>query len=267
MLLEGDLVRVQTRGSGPGLVILHGGGVSSREYRKLAGAMSHRFTTHLYDRRGRPDAAPLTGEETLETDVADLAAVLEHTAATRVFGHSGGAFVALQAALTLPIQQLAVYDPDVAIEGTNPPSGYLDAFQRALDAGDTVTAMLILGRNANPDELSARLPAPLQRLTLKGLLRTPVGRRIAELLPTMGPEIGRIIANEAPAATYAGIQAHTLLVTGAGSSRYFARTCDALASAIPHARRVIISRARHNAPNIAPKRFIEPHIDFFASDR
>lgn len=34
---DGATVSVQTRGSGPGLVILHGGGVSSLEYRELAG--------------------------------------------------------------------------------------------------------------------------------------------------------------------------------------------------------------------------------------
>lgn len=261
---DGAALQVHTRGEGPGVVLLHGSGVSARDYERLAAALSGRLSVHRYDRRGRPGTPVLTGGETVATDVADLAAVLDHTGATRVFAHSAGAFVALQAARELPLSHVAVYDPAVAVAGTDMPRDYLDDLLRALEAGDTVTAMTIIGRNANPDELQARLPAPLQRLALAALLRTPVGRRMADLLPTIGPELDRILSSDAPAAAYAGIRADTLLLTGAGSSRYFAQTCDALAAVLPRARHVVIPRARHNAANLAPRRLVEPLLRFFA---
>ena len=102
---------VRSIGDGPGVVILHGGGVAEREYHRLAQALSDRFSVHLYNRRGRSDSAPLDGTETVATDIGDLAAVLEHTGARSIFGHSGGGFVALQAGLRLPLERIAVYDP------------------------------------------------------------------------------------------------------------------------------------------------------------
>src|SRR3982751_4224316 len=107
---DGASIPVQTTGTGPGIVILHGGGVATRDYQRLAAALADRFTVHLYNRRGRPDTAPLTGTETVETDLVDLGAVLEHTGARSVFGHSGGGFVALRAGLSLPLERIAVYD-------------------------------------------------------------------------------------------------------------------------------------------------------------
>jgi pimeloyl-ACP methyl ester carboxylesterase len=124
---------------------------------------------------------------------------------------------------------------------------------------------MIIGNEANPDELAARLPAPVQRLGIAIFARTPIGRRMIELLPTAGPEIERILANDCPADTYARIKSETLLATGAKSSRYFAQTCDALAAVLPNSQRVTIPRATHNTANIAPRRLSNPLLSFFAS--
>ena len=45
-------------GSGPGVVVVHGGGVTASIYRRLAERLSSRLTVHLYNRRGRADAPP-----------------------------------------------------------------------------------------------------------------------------------------------------------------------------------------------------------------
>ncbi|WP_144124260.1 alpha/beta fold hydrolase [Catellatospora sichuanensis] len=96
-------ITVHTTGTGPGIVVLHGGGVPQQHYHRLAEALEHRFTVHLYHRRGLPDAAPLDGTETVATDLADLSAVLKHTGSRSVLGHGSGGFLALRAALSLPL--------------------------------------------------------------------------------------------------------------------------------------------------------------------
>src|SRR5258706_16107655 len=113
---RGTAIPVHTQGTGPGLVVVHGGGVGLHEYRRLARALSDRFTVHLYNRRGRPGAAPMDASTyTVDTDIDDLADVLDHTGARNVFGHSGGGFVALRAGLRLPLERIAVYDPGLSI--------------------------------------------------------------------------------------------------------------------------------------------------------
>ena len=56
---DGAAVHVHSLGTGPGVVLLHGGGIAGREYHRLARALAVRCTVHLYDRRGRAGSAAL----------------------------------------------------------------------------------------------------------------------------------------------------------------------------------------------------------------
>jgi pimeloyl-ACP methyl ester carboxylesterase len=259
----GNSIVVRSLGTGPGIVILHGGGVSERDYHRLARALSGRFTVHLYNRRGRPDSAPLDGTETVSTDIGDLAAVLEHTGARNIFGHSGGGFVALRAGLSLPLERIAVYDPGLSILG-RPSSAFLDAFEEAVQAGDYARALTVMSRAVYPDGLAAKLPFGVAQAISRAFLRTPIGRSLAELLPTTPPEVRRIQAHDGPATDYAGITAEVLLTAGARSPRYFTENCRAVADAIPRGRALVIARASHNSANIARAGFVRPFATFFA---
>ena len=256
-------VPVHSRGDGPGLVILHGGGVGLREYERLAAALSDRFTVHLYNRRGRPGAAPLDRGYSIATDLEDLAAVLNHTGAGNLLGHSGGGFVALRAGLSLPLTRIAVYDPGLAISG-RPSYAFLDAFTVAIEQGDYPRALSEMARGVYPDGAATKLPVGLQMLASRLFLRTSVGRRMADLLPTVPPEVREIAAHDGPASDYAGITAEVLLAAGARSPRYFAENCTALAQAIPRGRAVVLARMSHNAANVAGRDFVEHFGDFFA---
>jgi pimeloyl-ACP methyl ester carboxylesterase len=260
---DGASVVVRSIGQGPGVVILHGGGLAERDYHRLAATLADRFSVHLYNRRGRIDSRPLDGTETVQTDVDDLAAVLDGTGARSVFGHSGGAFVALQAGLSLPLDRIAVYDPGLSILG-RPSFEFFDAFDKAVQQGDYARAMTIMGRAVSPDDAAAKLPFSLALFFGRGFMRTPVGRRFAELMPTIPPEIKRIHDHDGPASDYAGITADVLLTAGSGSPRYFAENCRAVANAVPRGQAIVIPRASHNAANIARKGFVEPFANFFA---
>jgi pimeloyl-ACP methyl ester carboxylesterase len=257
-------VPIRSVGNGPGLVILHGAAVGLRDYERLAAAFADRFTVHLYNRRGRPDAAPLDRRTySIATDLADLAAVLQHTGAGNVFGHSGGGFVALRAGLSLPVSRIAVYDPGVAVSG-RPSYAFLAAFSAAIDGGDYSRALSEMTRGVYPDGPAAKLPPAVQRFASRLFLRTSVGQRMADLLPTVPPEVGEIAASDGPASDYAGITAEVLLTSGARSPRYFAENCAALAEAIPRGRALVLPQMSHNAANVAAPDFVAPFRDFFA---
>lgn len=261
---DGAPVLVRSTGTGPGVVVLHGGGVGQREYQRLAAALAPRCTVHLYDRRGRPGSVPLDGTETLATDLADLAAVLAHTGARRLLGHSGGGFLALQAGLVLPLDRIAVYDPGLHVDG-QPSFAFLEPFEEAVRRGQHARAMTVMARAVHPQELGARLPYPLAELMTRAFLRTSVGRRFVELLPTVPPEVRRIVEHGGPASDYAGIGAEVLLVAGGRSADYFAAHCAALADAVPRARVVVLPGASHNAANVARPAFVQPFADFLAA--
>lgn len=259
----GATIVLRSIGEGPGVVILHGGGVAERDYHRLAQALSNHFSVHLYNRRGRSDSAPLDGTETVATDIGDLAAVLEYTGARSVFGHSGGGFVALQAGLRLPLDRIAVYDPGLSIDG-RPSFAFFDAFSKAVRDGDDARAMTVMARGVYPDDPASKLPFGVGLQITKAFLHTPVGRRLADLLPTTPPEIRRIHDHDGPASQYAGITADVLLAAGSGSPKYFTENCQAVADAIPRGRAIVIPRSSHNAANVARDRFVQPFARFFA---
>lgn len=261
---DGTRIDVATLGSGPGVVILHGAGITVGQYKRLAVRLSREFTVHAYNRRGRPGNAALTGTETAATDIQDLAAVLKATGSTRVFGHSGGGFVALQAGLHLPVTHIGVYDPAVAVAGCDFPRNFLPTFEDALANGDEVRALTVMGADINREQ-AARLPESVQVAMVRAYLRTPIGRGMAELLPTVAPELHRILDAEGPASDYSGVTAKVLLARGAKSAAYFGPICEALAAAIPNSEQVVIAGAHHNTANIAPEPFVKRFAHFFSS--
>lgn len=262
---RGITIPLQSSGSGPGLVILHGGAVGMIEYARLARALADRFTVHLYNRRGRPGAVPLDpATYSVDSDLDDLAAVLEHTGARMVFGHSGGGFVALRAGVKgLPLDRIAVYDPGLAVAG-RPSYAFVDPFAAAITAGDLPRAMAIMSGAVYPDTAAAKLPLGVQLAVGRLFLRTSIGRRMADLLPTAPPEVREIARHDGPPTDYAGITAEVLLAAGARSPGYFAENCRAVAAAIPHGRAVVLPGASHNAANVAGPAFVELLADFFA---
>lgn len=262
--VDGDVLRVRSQGAGPGLVLLHGGGVVSRDYDRLARALATSMRVHVYDRRGRPGSAPLHPDHSIETDVGDLESVLAATGAARLFGHSGGAFIALQAALRLPLESVAVYDPGLGVDGLVPVD-FVPAMAAAVQAGDHVEALLVMAKGSGTAGAMAHLPLPVQRALVGAFLRTPPGRRLDELLPTVPTEVREIAAHAGPASDYAGIQIPVLLAAGARSADHFAAVCHALAAVMPKATALVMPRMSHNAANIARPAFVRPFAEFFHS--
>ena len=127
---DGAILRVTSVGSGPGVVIVHGGGVTASLYRRLAERLSGRRTVHLYNRRGRADAPPRREPYEIADDVADLGVILRGTGAGSVIGHSSGGYIALVAAQRLAIERLVLYDAAVSIDGGFP-TGWLPAARAA----------------------------------------------------------------------------------------------------------------------------------------
>ena len=261
---DGATVALHSTGSGPGIVVVHGGGVTIDLYRRLAAALADRFTVHLYNRRGRADAPPRSEPYTFDQDIDDLAAVLEHTGAENVLGHSSGGFIALEAAQRLPIARLALYDAAIPVDGMFP-AGWLDPAREAAAAGDTARAMALTSAGINTQLAAARLPLGVQIAICRLFLRTPIGRGMGELLAMTLDESQLIRLQDGPAERWSGVTAEVLLACGGSGPRYYARINEALARALPHARTVEVPRSGHDAVNRAPSRVVELLAAFFAA--
>ncbi|MFC5745100.1 alpha/beta fold hydrolase [Actinomadura rugatobispora] len=259
---DGADITVRSTGSGPGIVVVHGGGVTIDDYRRLASALADRFTVHLYNRRGRADAPPASQPHTIEQDIDDLAAVMEHTRTGNVIGHSSGGFIALKAALRLPIDRLALYDAAISIDGSFP-AHWMEAAKEASRDGDTARALAIVSSGINPQMAASKLPLRIQVAVIRAFMRTRIGRTMGELLPLTLDEGDQILRHDGPAEQWAGITAAMLLVCGANSAPYYAESNEALARVLPQARTLRLPRSGHDGLNRARPKLIDPLAAFF----
>lgn len=262
---DGAGIVLHSTGSGPDLVVVHGGGVTIHEYRRLAARLADRFTVHLYNRRGRADAAPRREPYTVEQEIEDLGAVLAHTGARRAIGHSYGAFVVLRAALRLPLDRIAVYDAPLRLAGHGLPTAFLDPAEEAIRAGNTARALAIVGAAVNPQSPASKLPLVVRTAICRAFLRTEVGRTMGSLVGMTLAESRQIQAYEGPAEEYAGITAEALLISGTRAAPYFTEINDRLAAVLPRAQTLRVPGSPHNGIAAAPPNLTTPLTAFFTT--
>src|SRR5437879_5452830 len=109
---DGTRIAVECAGSGPSLVVVHGGTGDHTRWKPLFPLFESRFTICAMDRRGH-GASGDAPDYALQREAEDVAAVI-NSRPDKVFllGHSYGAVCALEAAfLTHRISKLVLYEP------------------------------------------------------------------------------------------------------------------------------------------------------------
>jgi pimeloyl-ACP methyl ester carboxylesterase len=257
-------------GSGPAVILLHGGMQASQHLMGLAVALSGEFTVYVPDRRGRGLSGPHGDDYGLAREVEDVQALVRVTGASRIFGLSAGALVALGTALVTPVlDRVAVYVPPLSVDGSVP-MDWVPRFDREIAAGKSAAALATTLKGLGVEPVFGRIPrfvlAPLMPMVLRAQREVPEGDvPIAELVPTQQFEV-RLIREMADTVNdYSAVESQVLLLDGAKSPSYFAVPLDALSAVLPHARRVTFSDLGHSGPDDdgAPRRVAETLRDFF----
>jgi pimeloyl-ACP methyl ester carboxylesterase len=247
---DGTPIAISRLGVGPGLVVLHGTLRAAKHYAGLAAALAGTVTVYVVDRRGRGASGPQGDHYGIDAECADLAAVLAHTGARTVFGHSFGGLVGLEGALRgLPIDRLAVYEPAVSIDG-GITDDWIPELEHATADGrvaEAVSALLTGLDLAGPlTQAPPRLRTVLARAGLRGELLADA----TALLATVAAEVRVAAALDSSGARYAGVRADTLLMSGERGPAYLREARDVLHAAIPASQVVTVPKAGHGAPDL-----------------
>jgi pimeloyl-ACP methyl ester carboxylesterase len=153
--VNGTTLHVEVRGSGPALLIIHGGGEDAEVWRAVAERLED-FTVVTYDRRGTlrsgRDDWPGGGSAQHADDAAALLRALQLDEVT-VFGSSSAGILALQLALRHPtlVRRALVFEPGLfrQLPGGAPiPASVHHAIDGHLAArpGDWVGALAVFRR-------------------------------------------------------------------------------------------------------------------------
>ncbi|SNY47152.1 alpha/beta fold hydrolase [Paractinoplanes atraurantiacus] len=276
---DGTRLTVRREGTGDPIVLLHGSGGGLHSWDPLVAQLAGSYELWIPARRGyAPSDAPPT-RKSFKDEVADVTAVLTAVGRpTHLVGASYGAILALHTAAALAQHAptpaaphpAAVSDAARAAVSAAPPAlRSLTVFEPPMFAsGPGIAPLLDRYRDCFERDDHAGMFAVLNEVT-------QVPRRIAAAFgpPSRNPaaEIGWLhdleaLADNDPHFT-ADLTVPTLILQGADTWDPMPAGIDALAAALPHARRISWPGQSHFAPSLAPELMATALSDFFADQR
>ena len=247
---DGTKIGYRKLGNGSGLLIVHGSMSSGYNHIDLAEKLSKKFTVYLIDRRGRGLSEPYKDKDTLNSEIADIASVLQKTNTSYVVGISVGGLMALQAASELPIKKLAIYEPLIYREKETPVQ-MMQQINACLDKRDNAGAMATAMQQAQlGSTFMNRLPYSIMRFLSKGMLNwSPKGEYVPmkELVPALRYEGAAIIEKSGRQSSFARITADVLLLNGSKSSEFLKDATMSVMEVLPHAKHVVLPGLDHSS--------------------
>jgi pimeloyl-ACP methyl ester carboxylesterase len=251
---DGTTIGYRRFGRGPALILLHGSVSSGAHHVELARLLSDTFTVFVPDRRGRGLSGPnRTGDE-LRQELEDVAALLEASGATFLWGLSSGACIALHAARTMPsIEKVAIFEPPLLPDRARA-AAILRQFDDEMARGKLEAAMITAMRGAEMGPAFFRalpkwLTARLVGMGMKQEAKQPTGEypTMRELAPTLHYDFAVVTESSGRLDDYRSIRAEVLLLGGSKSPAFLKRALADLARVLPGAKRVELEGLDHAA--------------------
>jgi pimeloyl-ACP methyl ester carboxylesterase len=253
---DGSSIGFESVGSGPPMVLVHGGTADSHRWDPVADLLAKRFTVHILDRRGRGMSTEETEPYDIKREGEDVAAVVDAVGEdVLVVGHSYGALCSLEAALiTDAIDRMVLYEPPAATPGQHVVEADALAHVRAaVEAGDrerTLETFYLEVLHVSRPELDVIKTTPMWQSRLKA---APTILR--ELEATENFDISdRLSAISVP----------VRFLLGTESPAYFRPAITAIAERLPNADVVELQGQAHLAIDNDPDLFVSTVFEFAA---
>jgi pimeloyl-ACP methyl ester carboxylesterase len=172
VVTEGADIHFECRGSGPGLLLISGGGGDAGNYSEIADSLADEYTVLTYDRRGN-SRSPLRTAPTklrVEEQSADALAVLEHNgmSSASIFGSSSGAVIGLDLAARSPhaVELLVAHEPPVisVLDDSEQWVTFFDELDRIVEEQGVGPALMKFMSSVGHAENEPRAPELMQRL-------------------------------------------------------------------------------------------------------
>jgi pimeloyl-ACP methyl ester carboxylesterase len=269
---DGTTIGYRQYGSGPGLILVHGGMQAAQHLSALAVGLADQFRVFVPDRRGRGSSGPHGAEFGLRREVEDLQAIIAATGARFLFGHSSGALIALRTALVTPgLERVALYEPPLSVRGSTP-AAWVPRFHQEIAAGKNAAAAVTALKGARLHPVFTRLPrwllTPVAAIGMRDRNPAADDVPVADLVPTMrfDVQIAREMADTT--AEYAALHARVLLMGGTRSPGYLGTALRELAAVIPRGQVVTLAGLGHAGPQNDGKPAVVARVlrDFFTTD-
>ena len=259
---DGTAIGYWTSGTGPPLLLVHGGFGDHSRWDALRPHLESHVTVHAMDRRGR-GASGDGPDYDVAREAEDVAAVVDAIAAgagtsVDVYGVSSGASYALAAAaLTDHIGRLVLYEPAAGSAEDLVPPEFLDRLE----------AMLADGQREKLVEAFFREALGLTPEQLETMRAQPSWQGRVDAAHTFPRELATPPERWFDARQAAGVTVPVLMLQGSETDAALARDTQTVAAALPDVRIVVLEGQAHSADFLAPELVAEKLLAFLREPR
>jgi pimeloyl-ACP methyl ester carboxylesterase len=245
-LINGVRLYWEQSGSGEPLILVHGSWGDHHNWDAARPGLAKTFNVATFDRRGHSSSERPEGQGSIDEDVADLAALIEHLfgGPANVIGNSFGAAISLRLACARPelIRTLVVHEPPLfgllQAGGAPPPAlaavrDRIAAVVPLLQAGDMAAGARLFV------ETIAFGPGAWEKL--------PQSTRDTFVFnaPTWLDELQEPESQWIDLGQLANFKQPVLLSVGGASPPFFPEVVERIAAALPRAQRHLFPQAGH----------------------
>jgi 3-oxoadipate enol-lactonase len=250
--VNGTKLYYEAMGTGPAVVLVHGGLVDSRLWDDQMKPLARRFRVVRYDLRGFGRSAPATESFSPLEDLRGLLDFLKIERASLV-GLSLGGIIAADFALEHPerVERLVLVGAGLRGDKQPPPADAAKAAE-ALDRGAEAFADATMTRGLYKAVRPGTAAYTRLRRMLLDNFEAPATRRSGSAVYPDPPTAERLGSIKAP----------TLVVIGGEDAPNLKNIGDTLASRIHGARKVTIPGSSHHPPVEKPKELNRALLDF-----
>lgn len=252
---DGTTIAYDRKGDGAS-VILVDGAVCSRSFGPMpdiGNLLSHHFTVFHYDRRGRGDSGD-QADYSVDREIEDLEALIQVAGGSAyVFGISAGAILSLRGAASgLNIRKLALYEPPVDIDKTNP--------DPMVDASYHIQELVVSGRRSKAAAyfLTNMIGVPGEQV--EQMQTTPIWSYFEAIAHTLAYDVV-LVGDSSFLTRLPSITAPTLVISKKNNHTFMGQAAQSIADRLPHAEHRILEGPAHAVE--LPPEILVPVLEAF----
>jgi len=251
---DGTRIVYEQLGSGPPLIMVHGGLVDRTFWGPSMPLLAQHFTVYAMDRRGHGSSDPYPVDHDIEREYEDLLVLIAAVGTpVALLGHSAGALVALHAARRSPlVRQLVLYEPPRFESVTPDVRARLHANLAAGDLDNVLATFLIdvVEATMNPN-----LPPEARQQMLVGMRQSPVWSAALRNAQSIPAEVDSYATYTFDPAEFRDFQTPTVLLLGSTSSPVMKEWVKGLQTSLHGSRIMVLEGEAHGANWAAPELF------------
>jgi pimeloyl-ACP methyl ester carboxylesterase len=251
---DGTRIAFWREGSGPPLLMVHGGICDHFAWYFVVPMLARNFTVYTFDRRGRGasgDTLPYAAEREREDIAAILQAIGEPV---HLLGHSAGGILALQTAeRTRDLLSLILYEPGFIVDGAReyPAPEILMRMRSLLSEGNRDAALRIAMRES----------VGASEADIAALACGPVWTRLLAVASGI-PNDWMLWQEQFSAEAVREIRTPAQMLMGTESPAWLRKGTQAVHAALPNAQLTLLPGHGHSAMITGPQLFAQAVIDF-----